>query len=302
MKIIITAANGYLGRQLCTYFKDQNHEVVALVRSNKWQMDGVKTVCWDGKTRGKWTKEIKSCDVLINLVGRSVNCRYNSKNMKAIYSSRLDSTEILGEAISQYSERPKVWLNAASATIYGHSETLPNTDSLHKIGDGFSVDVCQKWEAQFFHFNNLGIRQIAMRTAIVLTENGSVMTPFKNLVKCGLGGKMGAGNQMISWISGEDWCRAIDFCIRHSQLSGPINFAAPNPITNERFMYKLRKWKKVPIGLPAPAWLLKIGTWLIGTEAELVLKSRFVLPETLLNAGFKFRFNSIDQLIEGFKK
>ncbi len=302
MKIVITAANGYIGKQLLAFFAQKNVELIAIVRNKNFKFPNVKTVFWDGETVEEWFSELNGADAIINLAGKSVNCRYNEKNKSAVYHSRLASTKAIGEAINLCHDKPKVWLNAASATIYAHSEKIPNTESNHVIGEGFSVDVCQKWEAEFFAHKQVGVRQIVMRTAIVLAKNGSVMEPFKRLVKVGLGGRMGKGNQQFSWIHVTDFCRAIEFCIHTDSMQGAINFSAPHPVTNGEFMKSLRKWLRRPFGIPSPKWLLKIGTRMIGTETELVLKSRFVLPEKLIASGFEFNCKTVNDLIDDFKR
>lgn len=297
MKIIITAANGFIGQQLLNYFKKE-HEVVALVRKLPANQNGVKYQLWDGIHLGEWTLEFEGAFAVINLAGRSVNCRYNEKNKNEIYQSRLDSTEIIGKAIEICADKPKVWINAASATIYKHSLHQPMTEKEGIIGEGFSVDVCQRWEKKFNDYKQENVRQILLRTAIVLGKNGGVMKPFNNLVRFGLGGKMASGEQMFSWIHETDLCRAIDFLIKNEKCEGIYNLSAPEPVPNKVFMETFRKVKKVSVGIPSPAWLLKMGAWLIGTETELIFKSRYVVPERLLAAGFKFKFNEIEACLE----
>jgi len=296
MKIIITAANGFMGEALVHYFA-KSHEVVALVR-NQMFFENAKTVIWDGKTIGTWKKELEGADVLINLAGKSVNCRYNEGNKTAIYASRLESTSILGKAIENCKIPPKLWINAASATIYRHSLNEPMTESTGEIGTGFSVDVCQQWEKTFFDFAFSTTRQVALRTAIVLGQDGGVMVPFKRLTQLGFGGKMGDGQQQFSWIHLEDVCRSIEFIIENDTLTGPINISSPNPIRNEAFMRALRDRYKRFFGIPSPSWLLEIGAKIIKTETELILKSRYVLPEKLERAGFKWTYDNIVKALE----
>ena len=306
MKIIITAANGFIGTSLVNHFKKEN-EVICFVRKIDTKLksqfgEKVKMIIWDGKTKGNWIDELENSDVLINLAGKSVDCRYNEENKNEIYASRLESTKILGGAIKSLKNKPKVWFNAASATIYKHSLTVPNTEKNGTIGEGFSVDVCRKWEESFFNFKDLGVRQIALRTAIVLGKNGGVMKPFNRLVNFGLGGKMGKGNQQFSWIHEKDVCSAISFLINNEKSSGVYNISAPNPITNAFFMKTLRNTNKAFFGIPSPTWLLKIGAWIINTETELILKSRFVIPEKLRQEGFEFEFKTIDLCLNDLKK
>lgn len=295
--ILIAAANGFIGQSLVNYLKDR-YRIVALVRKSQAPVPNVEYCIWDGRTAGKWTAELEGVLAVINLAGKSVNCRYTAKNKSAIYRSRLESTTVLGQAIASCKNPPKVWLNAASATIYEHSLQQGNTETNGRIGKGFSVDVCQKWEHCFNSFDLPETRQIVLRTSIVLGKNGGVMIPFKRLVRCGAGGKMGNGLQQFSWIHELDVCRAIEWLILNENSSGVYNLAAPNPLTNAEFMSQLRKKMHIPVGIPQPVWLLKAGAFLIGTETELILKSRFVLPERLLNSGFKFSFPAMNGCLD----
>jgi uncharacterized protein (TIGR01777 family) len=296
MKIIITAANGFMGEYLVNYFS-KTHEVVAIVRKSM-TFENAKTCLWDGKNADDWANELEGADVLINLAGKSVNCRYNGVNKAAIYASRLESTTVLGKAIEACENPPKLWINAASGTIYRHSLNDPMTEKRGEIGTGFSVDVCQKWEKSFFDFQLTKTRQVALRTAIVLGKNGGVMIPFKRLTQLGFGGKMGDGQQQFSWIHIEDVCRSIEFIIENQSLSGVINISSPNPVQNKDFMQALRKRYNRFAVIPSPSWLLELGAKLIKTETELILKSRFVIPEKLEQAGFKWRFPIIEQALD----
>ena len=291
--ILIAAANGFIGKRLVAYFKN-NYRVVALVRTAIPSTPDVTYCMWDGRTVGTWANELEGAHAVINLAGKSVNCRYTDRNKAAIFASRLESTHVLGKAISNCKVKPKVWLNAASATIYAHSLEQPNTERNGIIGSGFSVDVCQQWEAAFNAYSDIGVRQILLRTAIVLGKDGGVMIPFKRLAYLGLGGKMGKGNQQFSWIHEVDVCRAIEHLIEHDTSVGTYNLSSPNPLTNEEFMKTLRTQLHVPFGIPQPEWLLKFGARLIGTETELILKSRYVLPERLVEEGFVFKYPFID--------
>jgi uncharacterized protein len=290
--IIITAANGFIGRHLVNHLKDK-YRIIALVRKPAPSTPDVTYYVWDGRSVDNCQPEFEGALAVINLSGKSVNCRYNEKNKAEIYASRLESTHTIGMAIERCTIKPKVWLNAASATIYAHSECHPNTEENGIIGTGFSVDVCQIWERCFFAYDYLNIRQIALRTAIVLGREGGVMVPFKRLARLGLGGRMGNGKQQFSWIHEDDLCRAVEHFIIHEASEGIYNLSAPNPVTNAEFLRTLRKMMNIPFGLPQPKWLLKFGAWLIGTETELIFKSRFVLPERLQKEGFRFDYKTI---------
>lgn len=299
-KIIIAAANGFIGQELISYFKD--YEIVALVRniqpgihSNK---PNLRYVQWDGKTPGAWATEFEGAKAVINLAGRSVNCRYNEKNKAEIFSSRLDSTKVIGQAINQCKQAPEVWINAGSATIYRHSTDKQMTESNGEYHNDFSVQVCKAWEKAFDETETPRTRKLFLRISIVLGKSGGVFATLRSLAKLGLGGKHASGEQMVSWIHIEDLCRSIEFLMRKDQLDGIFNCAAPNPVKNKVFMQVLRKKLNMPFGLPQPKWMLAIGTWFMRTEKELVLKSRNVIPERLVINGFDFKYKTIDEAMQ----
>lgn len=294
MKIIIAAGTGFLGKNLEQYFLNKNHEVKILTRNPKLENE----IFWDAKTLGIWKNELENADVLINLAGKSVDCRYNENNKKEIYESRINSTIVLQEAIDECHNPPKIWLNASSATIYVHSETYLNTEKNGIIGDDFSMNICKSWEKEFFKTENLYIRKVALRTSVVLGKNGGAFPKFKQISKFGLGGKQGRGNQLMSWIHIEDFCEAINFIIEDENLKGSINITAPNPLSNENMMKQLRKKIKIPFGISSPVWLLEIAAIFIKTETELMLKSRNVYPEILLKNAFKFQYDSFEKALE----
>jgi uncharacterized protein (TIGR01777 family) len=300
-RIVITAANGFLGDNLCMYFA-KSYEVIALVRTLLPNKVNITYVQWDGKTLGDWKSYFEGAHALINLAGKSVDCRYHEENKRLILKSRLESTRVLGEAIESCKVKPTIWINSASATIYAHSLENANSESKHVIGSGFSVDVCKQWEKSFFEFIDDDVRQVALRTTIVLGEDGGAFPVMKKMVKFLLGGKQGKGNQMISWIHIDDFNKAVDHVVSHKEIEGVINIGSPNPIRNEAFMKKLRSACKRPFGLPAPKWLLKFGARIIKTETELILKSRFIQPEKLIESGFEFSYPTIDSAMSDLVK
>ena len=284
-KIVIAGGTGFVGQYLTKKFTASGYEVVVISR-NKNQAS------WDNTFL--ITEALENAAMLINLAGKSVDCRYNEKNKKEIYDSRIDTTKILGNAIGNCKNPPPIWINSSTATIYRHAEDRPMTESAGEIGTGFSVNVATNWEKAFFDFKLPQTRQVALRMAIVLGSSGGVIKPLKNLVRFGLGGKQGSGKQMFSWIHIEDLFRTIIFVQQHNEVSGVLNTAAPNPVSNKNLMQSLRKHMGVAFGLPAPVWLLKMGAVLIKTETELILKSRWVIPERLSAAGFQFQFPDMD--------
>jgi uncharacterized protein (TIGR01777 family) len=249
-------------------------------------------VTWDDED--KIIKALNGAEMLINLAGKSVNCRYNERNKRQILLSRTKTTKALGETIQRCTEPPKLWINAGTATIYRHAEDKPMTEATGEIGEGFSVNVAKAWEKSFFDFHLVSTRQVSLRIAIVLGKNEGVMKSLQNLVRFGLGGKQGNGKQMFSWIHIEDLFRMLLFINERNDLNGVFNCSSPNPVTNKIFMQKLRQHMHIKIGLPSPEWLLVPGAILLKTETELVLKSRWVIPERLLSAGYSFSFPVID--------
>jgi uncharacterized protein len=291
MKIIITGGSGFLGKSLENHF--QNHEVWILTRNPKRPNE----ILWDAKTLGNWTESLEKADVLINMTGKSVDCRYNDENRAEILRSRIDSTNILQRAVTHCKNPPKIWLNSSSATIYVHAETQLMTEANGIIGDDFSMNICKSWEEAFFAMPSPQTRKVALRTAIVLGREGEAFHKLKTITRLGLGGQQGNGRQKMSWIHVEDFCRAVEFIINDEKINGKINISAPNPIDNQTFMKILRDKLKMPFGISSPTFILEIGTLLLQTETELLLKSRNVYPERLLNYGFRFRFETVDEAL-----
>jgi hypothetical protein len=290
MKIVIAAGTGFLGKGLEKYFSERNHEVIILTRNPKKS----NHVFWDSKNIGDWLSYVDGCDVLVNMAGKSVDCRYNEKNKKEILDSRIDSTNVLHEALANCKVPPKIWMNSSSATIYIHAETQDMDENTGIIGDDFSMNICKQWENAFFKKSYDNTRQVALRTSIVLGEEGGAYPKMKMITILGLGGKQGRGNQYMSIISINDFCKAIDFIINNRSLSGPVNVTSPTPIKNIEFMKNLRKKLNPLFHLSSPIWILEIASIFMSTETELLLKSRKVVPRKLLEAGFKFNENYLD--------
>lgn len=294
MNIIIAAGTGFLGKNLEQYFTEKGNQVHILTRNPKRENE----TYWDAKTLGAWKDLLENADVLINLTGKSVDCRYNAENKREIYSSRIDSTKVLQQAVDQCISKPELWLNASSATIYIHSENRLNTEENGIIGNDFSMNICKSWEQEFFRVNDEKVRKAALRTSIVLGNNGGAFPKLKVVTKLGLGGKQGPGTQKVSWIHIDDFCRAVEFIIDNGSISGEVNVTAPEPLSNTLFMNKLRKEMKIPFGLNAPVWQLKIASVFLKTETELLLKSRNVYPEKLIQNGFEFLFPNAESAFQ----
>ena len=291
-RIIIPGGTGFLGRLLTEFLAARGYEIVVLTRTTQPSTPPVRQVVWDGASLGAWAKELEGAAGVINLAGRSVNCRYHATNRRAIYDSRLRSTAIIGAAIAACAQPPRVWLNSSSATIYRDARDHAMDETTGEIGMGFSVDVCQQWEQAFAEAQTPHTRKVVLRTAIVFGHGqGGPFEAFHRLVRFGLGGRQGNGKQYVSWIHSTDFARAIIWLLEHEELSGVFNLAAPGPLLNHEFMRAFRQACRQPLGLPATEWMLELGAIFLRTETELLLKSRRVVPRRLLESGFRFGFN-----------
>ncbi len=301
-KLVIPGGSGYLGRYLAQYFETQAWEVVILSRGKARTEGKTRYVTWDGKTLGDWAREIDGATAVVNLAGRSVNCRYTAANKAAILDSRINSTTILGQAIAQAANPPEVWINSSSATIYQDTRgnAAANDEYTGQVGDDFSMNVCKQWEASFeAAATPTTVRKIALRASIVISkEPGGAMEYILNLTKWWLGGKQGSGQQYISWIHLYDFGRLVDFLINKTTLTGVINGAAPNPVPNQLFMATLRQQLGRSWGLPANKPMLEIGAVFLKTQTELILKSRKVVSKRLEEAGFTFEYSTIEQAMQ----
>lgn len=289
---MIFGANGFLGRYLSRYFVGQGREVVAVARRRKGVVPEAMFLEWDGRTPGPWTLALEGAGLVINLTGRSVNCRYHAANRREIVDSRVESTRVIGEAIAACRIAPEVWMNASTATWYRHAEDGPQDEWRGEPGTGFSVEVARKWEEAFFAAKVPGrTRKIALRAAMVLAaEPGTVFDVLGGLVRRGLGGAMAGGRQRVSWIHMDDFLGAIGFLEQQPLAEGVFNLAAPEAPVNRDWMRAFRETLAMPAGLPAPRWALEIGARLMGTETELVTKSRWVEPRRLAELGFRWRW------------
>jgi len=297
MKIVIPGGTGQVGTVLARAFHNGGHDVTVLSRKPAdapWRV-----VQWDGETLGDWIAEIDGADVVINLAGQSVNCRYTKENRRILIDSRIRSTRVVGQAIAQAKRSPRVWLQASTATIYAHRYDAPNDEATGIIGGSepgapdtwrFSIDIVTKWEREVNEAPTPLTRKVLMRSAIVMSPDpGGPFDTLLRLVRFGLGGRSGDGKQYISWIHDQDFMRAALWLIQHEELDGPVNLAAPNPLPNSQFMQKLREAWGISFGLPATQWMLELGAFLLRSETELILKSRRVVPSRLLESGFTFQ-------------
>ena len=307
MKVVIPGGTGQVGTLLARDFKRHGHEVVVLSRRPPrralWRV-----LKWDGATLGNWAAELDGADVVINLAGRSVNCRYTAENRRQILESRVDSTRVVGEAIARANQPPRVWLQAGTATIYAHRYDAPNDEATGLIGGSergssrpwrFSTEVAKAWEAAVAQAATPRTRKVILRSAMTMSvDAGGVFSVMLKLVQRGLGGRAGNGRQYVSWIHEHDFVAAVRWLVEHDDIAGPVNLCSPNPLPNAEFMRWFRLTWGLSFGLPAPRPLLDLGALFMRTEPELVLKSRRVVPGVLLQSGFKFRFPNWPEAVQ----
>ena len=306
-RIILAGGSGFLGNALAKHFINLGDEVIVLTRRPRVRGDGVKEAAWDTRSLGNWAQFVDGAEVVINLTGRSVDCRYNEQNRRDIIASRVDSTRVLGAAIARAAKPPRVWLNSSSATIYKHTFDAPmdeggQTGATPEAHDAFSIEVIERWEralfADYSPEKNQSLltsaatrtRKFALRITMVFGPGGGVFPVLRRLTKFGFGGRMGSGRQFVSWIHIADFLRAVEWLIAHEEISGAVNLAAPNPVPNAEMMRLFREVCAAPFGLPATEWMLEAGAVFLRTETELILKSRRVVPGRLAAAGFQFQF------------
>jgi uncharacterized protein (TIGR01777 family) len=298
MKVVIPGGTGHLGRVLSRRWSARGDEVVVLTRRDVTPEPGVRHVRWDGRAAGSWTAEVDGSDVVLNLAGRSVNCRYTRANLREMWNSRVDSARVVGGAIERAARPPRVWLQMSTATIYAHRYDAPNDETTGVLGGdepgvpaywAYSVDLARAWEREQEVATTPRTRKVALRTAMVMSpEPGGAFAMLLRLTRLGLGGPVAGGAQYLSWIHEDDLVRAIDFLVARDDLSGPVNLAAPEPLPYRDFLRSLRAAAGVPVGLPATRWMAGIGAFALRSDTELLLKSRRVVPGRLLEAGFAF--------------
>jgi uncharacterized protein (TIGR01777 family) len=297
-RIVLVGGSGQVGTVLARHFHEQGFDVVVIARGQAtapW-----RTTPWDGATMGAWADEIDGADVVINLAGRNVNCRYTEANRREILDSRVQTTKLVGEAVARAKNPPPLWMNMSTATIYRHAFDRPMGEATGELGGNepdapaswkFSITVAQAWEDALFSAHAPTTRKVALRSAMVMSpDRGGVFDTLLRLVRFGLGGASGSGKQFVSWIHDVDFLRSIDYLIQNPSLDGVVNLSSPHPLPNKEFMADLRRAWGIGVGLPASSWMLEAGAIFLRTETELILKSRRVVPRRLLDHGFRFEF------------
>jgi uncharacterized protein (TIGR01777 family) len=291
-KIVIAGGTGFLGQSVIQRYKNSGAEIVVLTRGKSRIESDISYVNWDAESWGAWTKALEESMAVINLVGRSVNCRYTQKNKQVIINSRVNATRIIGKAVQRALKPPLVWINAGSVAIFGNSGDEWK-DEASDAGGGFSPEVCRKWEAAFYESETPRTRKVLLRLGVVLQKDRGLLKPFNRLTRLGLAGKIGTGEQYISWIHEDDFTHLIQSAIEHEDFRGTIHGVSPFPVKNKFFLKALRDTHKIPFGLPHPSLLLKLTAPLIGTEAELLLSGRRVISKVLSEKQFRFAYPEI---------
>lgn len=292
MNVLIAGGTGFIGTYLMKRFESDGHMVSVVSRGTgqvNWQLNSL-------------VEAMKTTDVLINLAGKNINCRHNNSNKEQIRNSRIDTTRLLGEAIVLSDNKSLIWFNASASAIYAPGFGKPNTETKFVLGNSFLSKTVVDWETEFFACKLKHVRQVALRTVVVLGAGGGAFVPLKILSKTGLGGNLGSGKQLFSWIHIEDYYRAILFLIENSTLKGAVNLSSPGIISQSGFMKLMRKYSGMPLGLPAPAFFVKIAAAVIGTESALLLDSVNEFPEVLLSNGFQFLYPDAESAIADLLK
>ncbi len=297
MKVVIFGGTGQLGNVLVRALQARGDDVVVVSRSGA---TAARRVEWDAKSVGPWASELDGTDVVLNLAGRSVNCRYTAANRKAMFDSRVESTRAVGAAIAGCSRPPRTWLQMSTATIYSHRFDAPNDEATGVIGGSepdappswkFSIDIAKAWEHELAVANTPRTRKVALRSSLVLNaDRGGIFDVLLGLTRAGLGGTLGDGTQYVSWLHEHDFVGMLDFLVAHEELDGPVILASPNPLPQREFMAALRAAWGTRIGLPATRWMTALGAFFLRTETELTFKSRRVVPKRLLDAGYRLLF------------
>ncbi len=299
-KIIIAGGTGHIGSSLADRLIREGHSVRLLTRKIPRNHPRILYSTWDGETPGSWIKDLDGSDVLINLCGKSVDCRYTEANKLKLIESRVKSTTLLGQAIGECKKPPSLWINSSSAAYYGFSEKIVN--EYCQPGDDFPATICVKWEQAFFSTTALRTRKVAWRLGVVLQSGKGLIEPFVRLAKSGMGGRLGTGKQYFTWIHEQDFLNAAMWTINHPRVEGVFNLTSPEPVTNAVFMNALRNAIGIPLGISLPPWLIYLGGKIIGTEPYLVLDGRRVVPDRLLDSGFKFLYPGINHCMSNLFK
>jgi uncharacterized protein (TIGR01777 family) len=298
-KIVIAGGSGFFGKHLIEFYKNSK-QVIVLTRSHSENRDGIEYVNWNGKTLGDWSKKLDGIETLINLSGKSIDCRFTKKNKEELLNSRITTTKVLAKAISTLKTPPKVWLNASSGAMY-EVKNVPNIESNVNFNTTFLSEMSLTWESAFFQLDLPKTRRVTLRISLILGSDGGIFPVLKNITKLGMGGKAGSGKQKVSWIHADDAVNAVDFIIKNGSIKGFVNFSTTGIISNAILMKAFRERFNVPIGIPTPEFMLRISTFFLRKEPDLILNSVNFIPKNLIDNGFQFKFADIDDALADLK-
>ena len=295
-RIVIAGGSGFIGKAISNHFLTKGYEVVVLTRGENQLKDNINYQHWDGKSLGKWLDNLSGSEALINLSGKSVNCRFTDENKKALISSRINTTRLLSDAINSLANPPKVWLNASSGALY-NAVKEPNTEEDTVFSNSFLSKMALAWEEAFYKGELPQTRRASLRISLILGKSGGVFPVLKKITSLSLGGSAGSGKQIMSWMHIDDTARAMEFLITNNNVEGPVNFSTIHPKSNKQFMKTLRKVMGVSLGIPAPAFGIKLGSFFMGTEPSLLLDSVNFIPHRLTENGFKFNYDNLEDAL-----
>lgn len=291
-KVVIAGGTGFIGSYLAKRFIESGYQVLIISRNPEH-------ISWKPIDM---TEAFEGAELIINLAGKSINCPHTEENKKTIIDSRVNTTIWIGNAIQACKKPPKLWINSSASGIYKPSVEHAMTEDETELGTDFMADVVRQWERVFFGFRLTKTRKVALRTSVVLGRNGGALIPLLWLTRLGLGGKQADGLQMFSWIHIEDYFQIIQFIAENETISGVVNCTSPNPVNNKHFMYSIRKAVRIPVGIPAPEFAVKLGAKIIGTEPELILNSSYIIPKRLMDSGYKFLFPDAEKALNDLIK
>jgi uncharacterized protein (TIGR01777 family) len=300
-RIILAGGSGFVGRGLATILRARNFSVTVLTRAPRPRADGLREIAWDGKNPGQWVEALNGAEAVVNLAGHSVNCVHTPENRQLIRESRVDSVHAVTEAIRRAAQPPRVLVQASAIGFYGNPGDTPCDDS-SPSGTGFLAEACREWEAALDTNSLPATRCVTLRLGVVLGRDGGALPQLARLTKLFLGGAVGNGRQVMSWIHQTDLNRIFLAALENEGWRGPFNAVAPNPVTNAEFMRELRRVLHRPWSPPAPAFAIRLLAPLMGTDPSLAVEGQRVLPKRLLEAGFSFQFPQLDAALEDIEE
>jgi len=291
LRVVIAGGSGFLGTSLGAHLAARGDEVVVLSRSAPRPRDGVADLRWDARTVGDWASSLDGADAIVNLTGRSVDCIKTPDHRDEILRSRIESTLVLGKALRAAARPPRVWVQMSTAHAYGDPPEVV-CDESSPLGEGLAPFVARAWEEAFDRAcaDMPAVRRVVLRTSFVIGRGGGALPRLARVVRMGLGGRVGHGRQGMSWLHASDMNAIFTRALDDERMSGVYIASSPNPVSQAEFMRELRRAMRVPIGLPAPAWLVRLGAPLVmRADPELAIYGRYVVPRRLSEQGFEFK-------------